>query len=93
MLKREWLPANLKRPGWIAAGACGGLLLLTLLYLLVVLQLGRGVSAVPEHSASVGARIAPYAVAAVLLLAGMAAAILRISKRYLRNGFQYRTII
>ena len=85
MLKRDWLAANLRRPGWVAVGACGGLLLLTLLYLLVVLQLGRGVSAVPEHSASVGARIAPYAVAAVLLLAAMAAAILLISKRYLRN--------
>ena len=85
MLKRDWLAANLRRPAWVAVGACGGLLLLTLLYLLVVLQLGRGVSAVPEHSASVGARIAPYAVAAVLLLAAMAAAILLISKRYLRN--------
>jgi diguanylate cyclase (GGDEF)-like protein/PAS domain S-box-containing protein len=85
MLKREWLPANLKRPGSTAVGACAGLLLLTLLYLSVVLQLGRGVSAVPEHSASVGARIAPYAVAAVLLLAALAVMILFISRRYLRN--------
>ena len=85
MLKRDWLPANLRHPGWVAVGACAGLLLLTLLYLLVVLQVGRGVSALPEHSASVGARIAPYAVAAVLLLACMSATILLISKRYLRN--------
>jgi diguanylate cyclase (GGDEF)-like protein/PAS domain S-box-containing protein len=85
MHKLEWLPKSLRQPAWVAAGACGVLLLLTVLYLLAVLELGRGVGAAPETSASVGARIAPYAAAAVLLLAAMTAAVLLVSRRYLRN--------
>ncbi len=64
-------------------------MLLTILYLLAVLELGRGVGAASEHGASAAARIAPYALAAVLLLAGMTAMIVRLCKRYLRNEQSY----
>ncbi len=79
MSKQEWIPVGLRRPGWVAAGACGGLLLLTILYLLMIVKLGHA----PAGSGS--GLIAAYASAAALLLVGMAAVILLASKRYFSN--------
>jgi diguanylate cyclase (GGDEF)-like protein/PAS domain S-box-containing protein len=88
MAKREWLATSLRRPGLAAAGVCGGLVLLTILYLLMVVELGSSLRSISYPGASTGSAnglVAVYASVAALLLAGLAAVIVLASRRFSRD--------